>query len=146
MHSSRHSSRWIALGIASVFGSALLACGGGGGGGKSPTAPPTTTGSPQVVVVGVQDDQFVPKEVSINPGDTVRWVLMGSTNAGHTVTANDSSFDSGKVFTSSGAVFEHTFNNDGATVTYHCQTHFVCCHMQGSVRVGSKAPPPPTGY
>lgn len=136
----RHS-RWLAL----AFGSVLLAACGGGGGGKSPTAPPTVT-SPQVVVVGIQDDQFVPKQVIINPGDTVRWVLMGSATAGHTVTANDNSFDSGKIFTQSGAVFEHTFTTTGTTILYHCQTHYVCCQMQGSVRVGESAPPPPTGY
>jgi plastocyanin len=132
---------WLAI----AFGSALLAGCGGGGGGKTPTSP-TPVGSPQVVVVTVQDNQFVPKQVNVNPGDTVRWVLSGSSNAGHTVTANDGSFDSGKVFTSSGAAYEHTFSQEGQTVLYHCQTHYVCCQMQGSVRVGSSAPPPPTGY
>lgn len=136
----RHS-RWLAL----AFGSALLAACGGGGGGKSPTAPPPIT-SPQVVVVAVQDDQFIPKQVTINPGDTVRWVLMGSSTAGHTVTANDGTFDSGKVFTKSGATFERTFTASGTTVLYHCQTHYVCCQMQGSVRVGENSPPPPAGY
>ncbi len=134
-------SRWLAIAIAS----ALLAACGGGGGGKSPTAPPPIT-SPQVVVVGIQDDQFVPKEVNVNVGDTVRWVLMGSATAGHTVTANDGSFDSGKIFTQGGAVFEHTFVKGDTTTLYHCQTHYVCCQMQGSVRVGQNAPPPTTGY
>jgi len=134
-------SLWLAI----ALGSALLAGCGGGGGGKSPTSP-TNTPTPQVVVVSVQDDQFVPKQVNINVGDTVRWVLGGSANAGHTVTANDGSFDSGKVFTSSGAAFEHTFTTAGTTVLYHCQTHYVCCQMQGSIRVGDSAPPPPTGY
>ena len=134
-------SLWLAIALGSVL---LPGCGGGGGG-KSPTSP-TTNPSPQTVVITVQDDQFVPKSVNINVGDTVRWVLGGSPNAGHTVTANDGSFDSGKVFTSSGAVFEHTFTAAGTTVLYHCQTHYVCCQMQGSIRVGDSAPPPPTGY
>jgi len=130
--------------LAVLFASSaiLAACGSSY---KSPTSP-TPVSSPQVVVVGVEDDQFVPKDVSINPGDTVRWVLMGSTNAGHTVTAEDGSFDSGKVFTSGGAVFEHTFTKAGVTTMYHCQTHYVCCHMQGAVRVGDNAPVPNPGY
>ncbi len=135
----RHSLCFAALSAVAL----LAACGGSGG--KSPTAPTNVT-SPQVVVVSVQDDQFVPKEVNINPGDTVKWVLMGSATVGHTVTANDGSFDSGKVFTQAGATFQHTFTQSGVTTLYHCQTHYVCCMMQGSVRVGQDAPPPTTGY
>lgn len=134
-----HRSSLFALAFASVV---LAACGSSY---KSPTSP-TPVSSPQVVVVGVEDDQFVPKDVSINPGDTVRWVLMGSANAGHTVTAEDGSFDSGKIFTQSGAVFEHTFSKAGTTTMYHCQTHYVCCHMQGAVQVGQNAPNPAPGY
>lgn len=128
-----------------VSAAALLAACGGGGGSKSPTAPPTVA-APQTVTVSVEDDQFVPKEVQINPGDTVKWVLMGSSTVGHTVTANDGSFDSGKVFTASGASFQHTFTTTGVTILYHCQTHYVCCMMQGSVRVGDNAPVPTAGY
>ncbi len=138
-------SLWLSIALGSALMALVTGCGGGGGG-KSPTSPPTTTPSGQVVTVTVMDDQFVPKQVTINPGDTVRWVLGGSPSAGHTVTANDGSFDSGKVFTSSGASFQHTFTTSGTTVLYHCQTHYVCCQMQGSVRVGDSAPPPPTGY
>lgn len=134
-----HRSRMIALAAGSVL---LAACGSSY---KSPTSPTPVT-SPQVVVVGVSDDLFVPKDVTINPGDTVRWVLMGSANAGHTVTAEDGSFNSGMTFTQSGAVFEHTFTQAGKTTMYHCQTHYVCCHMQGAVQVGQDAPKPDPGY
>jgi plastocyanin len=117
----------------------LASCGGGGGGGSTPTSPTPTT-NPQVVVVQVQDNQFVPKDVTINPGDTVRWVRVGGPSP-HTVTADDGSFDSMAIFQKDGDVFERTFQSAGKTFDYTCKAHYVCCKMSGSVRVGSSAPP-----
>jgi len=130
-----------------VIAAALVAtaCGGSGGGGSSPTAPaPNPT--PKTVTVQIMNDFYSPKDVQINPGDTVQWVLTGSPTAGHTVTASDGSFDSGFIFTSSGATFKQTFTQNGVTVKYQCRTHYSCCGMAGSVQVGSTAPPPPPGY
>lgn len=120
-----------------------VACSGGGGGGNSPTAPMSNG----VVTVEIHDDFFSPKSVTVAPGQTVRWVLVGS-DYQHTVTELDGRWDSGFRFTSSGATFAHTFGNgdDGMTFQYYCKTHRGCCQMQGSVRVGSTAPPPPPGY
>jgi plastocyanin len=123
--------------------SALLASCGGGGGGGTPTS--SGGGNPQVIVVQIQDDQFSPKHVTINPGDTVRWVRTGSA-VDHTVTAEDGSFDSGMAFGQSGAVYERTFNTAGQTYNYLCKTHYACCGMAGAVQVGAAAPPPKPGY
>jgi plastocyanin len=125
---------------------ALAACGGGGS--HTPTAvvpPPPTTN--QVITVEVLDNRFEPKSVQIQPGDTVRWVFHGSA-PGHTVTAENGAFDSGFAFTQPDATFEHTFTTADAdqTFQYRCTSHFLCCMMQGSVRVGAGAPPPAPGY
>jgi plastocyanin len=92
----------------------------------------------------VKDNSYEPKSITIEPGDTVRWVLNGNERT-HTVTARNGAFDSGAVFTSSGAVYERRFDT-GGTWDYSCQAHKDCCQMQGSVRVGRDAPPPGTGY
>ena len=119
--------------------SVLLSSCGGGGGHSTPTSPTPTT-SPQVVVVQVQDNQFSPKDISINPGDTVRWVRVGGASP-HTVTADDGSFDSMAIFQKDGDTFQQTFGADGKTINYTCKAHYACCGMSGSVRVGSSAPP-----
>ena len=122
----------------------IYSCGGGGGG-SSPTEPPRPTPSPsQTVVVQVRDFAFEPRSVTIQPGDTVRWVLSGADRT-HTVSSRDGSFDSGQSFNRDGAVFERRFDTAG-TWEYWCSSHRDCCTMQGSVRVGSTAPPPIPGY
>ena len=132
--------RYLAL----VAGSILLVSCGGGGGGKSPTAPPAPL--PQTVVVQVFDNYYSPKSIVVQAGDTVNWVRVGA-NPVHTVTASDGAFDSGaNGLAPAGATFVHVFNDAGHTHTYYCQVHGACCMMQGSVRVGNEAPPPPSGY
>jgi len=127
------------------LGASLAAnsCGGGGGGGGGPTAPPTPR-PPEVHIVQVRDFSYEPKSLTIEPGDTVRWVLGGSDHT-HTVTARNGDFNSGVVFTSSGAMFERRFDQ-GGTWDYSCQAHKDCCGMQGSIRVGNNSPPPGVGY
>jgi plastocyanin len=135
--------------LASLFTLTLAAslaassCGGGGGngGGGSPTEPPRPQ---QTHVIQVKDFSYEPRSLTIEPGDTVRWVFSG-TDRTHTVTALNGTFDSGTVFTASGATFERRFDTVG-TWDYSCQAHKQCCLMQGSVRVGSSAPPPTPGY
>lgn len=132
--------RWLALSAVPVL---VLACGGGGGGGGGgPTAPGP---APRVVTVEIRDNEYSPRSVTIQPGDTVRWVLRGVAGD-HTVTARDGSFNSGAVFTSSGAIYERRFDQARSTFEYSCQAHRDCCQMQGSVRVGSDAPEPLPGY
>lgn len=126
----------------------LAACGGGssGGGGGTPTAPPPPSDG-SVVTIEVREHLFDPRSVTVQPGQTVRWVFRGQ-DPTHTATARDGTFDSGFVFQNQGDTFEHTFggNLDGQTFEYSCQSHADCCNMKGSVRVGSSAPAPDPGY
>ena len=131
----------LVLALAGALG--LLYCGGGGGGGSSsPTDPQPPQSS--VHIVQVKDNSYDPKTLTIQPGETVRWVLSGS-SPDHTVTAKDGSFDSGTAFRTPGATFEHRFDT-GGTFEYSCQAHSQCCLMRGSIKVGSNAPPPDPTY
>jgi plastocyanin len=80
--------------------------------------------------VSVIDFEFAPKTIVVSVGDTITWKNDGAFT--HTVTADDSSFDSGSLF--SGAQFSHTFTSAGA-FPYHCQIHGT--GMSGVVLVGS---------
>jgi plastocyanin len=131
-------SKWFLGSLGSLV---LLSCGGGGGS-SSPTEPQPQP-QPQVVTIEVRDNTYSPKSVTIRPGDTVRWVLRGS-DLTHTVTALDGAFSG--TFPQAGMVFERRFDNADRTFDYRCQAHADCCQMQGSVRVGTSAPPPRPGY
>jgi plastocyanin len=127
---------------AMAAGAALVLSCGGGGGGSTPTQPRPLA---QTITVEIHDNEFTPKSVIIQPGDTVRWVMRGSDKT-HTVTAVDGSFDSGAMFTSADAVFERRFDQARTTFNYSCKSHKDCCQMQGSIRVGNDAPEPAPGY
>ncbi len=103
-------------------------------------------GGANVVIVNILDNFFDPQQVTIQPGDTVRWVLKGN-DLSHTTTATGT-WDSSFVFNVQGASFERTFpqGEDGQTFQYSCVTHQACCQMQGSVLVGENAPSPSPGY
>jgi plastocyanin len=137
------SSCLIAMTVTAVL-AAFAACSGDDD--DSPTAPPVPNPA-GIVTVEVQDFRFEPRSVTIQPGQTVRWVLRGPTTT-HNVVHNGGAFDSGFVFTSQGATYERTFpsGENGQTFEYRCTTHVGCCQMQGSVRVGSGAPEPGPGY
>jgi len=125
---------------------AVYSCGGGGGGnggGGSPTEPPPPRQA-QTHTVTVKENSYEPKSITIEPGDTVRWVFSGI-DPNHTVTAVNGAFDSGAIFTANGATFERRFDNSG-TFDYSCKAHKQCCLMQGSIRVGNNSPPPGPGY
>jgi plastocyanin len=131
-------ARWI-LCMLALF-AVLSACGGGGSSGSGPTAPMNST-----VTITVKDFAFSPQDVTINPGDSVRWVWAGPTLT-HTVTAEDGTFDSGMVFTGPGTSYQVTFNQANQTINYHCATHWHTNGMQGAIKVGAGAPPPKPGY
>lgn len=142
---SNRAARALLTSVAAAALCLVLACGGGGGGGGGPTAPPAP--NPQAVTVELSEHSFAPKQITIQPGETVAWVMRGS-DPTHTVTALNGAFDSGAVFTAPGATFRRTFSaaESGRTFEYRCQAHAACCAMRGSVRVGSDAPPPGPGY
>lgn len=85
---------------------------------------------------------FSPAHVSIDPGDTVKWVWLTS---GHSVTSGTpdkqtSMFNSNIL--NNGETFSFTFPDPG-TFPYFCLPHGGCCGMVGSVTVAG-APPPPS--
>jgi plastocyanin len=97
------------------------------GGGGSPSgvqaqvkinvaADPTTVG------------KFDPTPASAKVGDTVEWIWVDDASS-HTVTADDSSFDSGTL--AKGQTFTHKFTSPG-TFKYHCSLH---ASMLGSITV-----------
>src|SRR5829696_6991426 len=79
------------------------------------------------VDISVVDFAFEPGTVSVPAGATVTWTNTGSRP--HTVTADDGSFDSGRL--DPGEQFSHTFDQPG-NFTYHCGFH---PEMQGSIVV-----------
>src|SRR5215218_3567246 len=77
--------------------------------------------------VSVVDFAFEPGTLSVPAGATVTWTNTGSRP--HTVTADDGSFDSGRL--DPGEQFSQTFDQPG-TFAYHCGFH---PEMQGSIVV-----------
>src|SRR5215211_3287311 len=77
--------------------------------------------------VQVVDFAFDPGTLTVPAGATVTWTNAGSRP--HTVTADDGSFDSGRL--DPGEQFSQVFEQPG-TFTYHCGFH---PEMQGSIVV-----------
>jgi plastocyanin len=93
------------------------------------------------VKVSIGYSLFAPRELDVVTGDTVAW--SNTSTREHTVTADDGSFDSGKIAVRK--AFAQTFTRAG-TVPYHCRLH---AFMNGSVTVhdllidGTPAPTTP---
>ena len=83
--------------------------------GPAPSVAPAATASASVTI---QDFAFGPGSISVAVGSTVTWTNQDSVS--HTVTADDGSFDSGRL--AQGATFSRTFDTPG-TYTYHCAIH-----------------------
>ena len=116
--------RWFALVACAVAATALA-------------APPAGAANASVSVV---DYSFQPASVTINVGESVTWTHQGT--ATHTVTADNSSFDSGNLTT--GKTFKQTFSQPG-TYGYYCKYHgSTTGGMRGTVVVQGSSPPPPT--
>lgn len=92
---------------------------------------PITAAAASSADVDVRDFEFVPGDVTVAPGGTVRWQLTGT--APHTVTSD--SFDSGML--KAGDTYEQAFNDIG-TVAYRCDLH---PQMQGTITVAETAAP-----
>jgi predicted lipoprotein with Yx(FWY)xxD motif/plastocyanin len=95
---------------------AAPAAGGYGNGAAATAAPSTAAG--QTVSVAISNFAFAPKTLTVAPGTTVEWTNQDS--AGHTVTADNSAFDSGNM--NQGATFKFTFTQPG-TYAYYCRYH-----------------------
>ncbi|MGH8972140.1 MAG: plastocyanin/azurin family copper-binding protein [Acidimicrobiia bacterium] len=77
--------------------------------------------------VALERSRFEPARVSVPAGETVVWTNNDS--VGHTVTADDGSFDShpscgsiGGTCMTRGQTFQTTFSKPG-TFPYHCRVH-----------------------
>jgi len=79
--------------------------------------------------VAIGDNFFDPLDVAVEPGSTITWTNNG--DEPHTVTADDGSFDSGRL--NPGDSYTVAFGGQG-TVRYHCEIHPE--EMRGSVTVG----------
>jgi plastocyanin len=121
-----------------------------GSGGGAPLPPPTPEPTsrpddpgpdpePAANDVVIRDFQFTPTELTVDEGARVTFDNHGS--AGHTVTADDGSFDSGLI--SPGASWDHTFATSG-TFAFICAFH---PQMAATIRVrdpGGASPASPT--
>jgi plastocyanin len=83
--------------------------------------------------ISVVDFAFEPAALTVPVGATVTWTNDGSRP--HTVTADDGSFDSGRL--DPGEQFRQTFDQPG-TFSYHCGFH---PEMQGSIAVAEPQEP-----
>jgi plastocyanin len=70
-----------------------------------------------ITEVGMSNTAFIPEQVSISAGTTVRWV--NNSSIPHTVTSNDGLFDE---FLEVNETFSFTFNTSG-TFLYVCTLH-----------------------
>ena len=93
-------------------------CSGGGSGGGGVTNPPGV-----VVIHATSGNRFSPSTVTIQRGQTVRWIA--DVGAGHTVTPDNAAQVGAWASTSIGSAgdqFEFTFNTAG-DFNYHCIPH-----------------------
>ena len=124
------------MAIGSVATALLLAsCGGSSGDNGGQSCSPTggsTSGTATQTVKVVSDPntigKYEPANVSLKVGDTVAWDFQDN-SAQHSVTADDSSFDS--CLQNSGAKFMVTFSKAG-DIKYHCQ---IDAQMLGEIKV-----------
>jgi plastocyanin len=94
-----------------------------------PTATPQSTSTPVQgnVDVNILNLAFVPQNVTISPGTTVRWTNQDPYP--HTATADNGSFNSGTL--NQGGTYSFTFNTPG-TYGYYCAIH---PSMRGTINV-----------
>ncbi len=94
----------------------------------------------EVHEVTVRNFSFSPNDLTIQPGDTVRWTNI---EGFHDATADDFSWASS---TGSGWVYQRVFNNTGV-VLYHCTVHSgpgqpIQTSMNGRITVEAPAETP----
>ena len=104
--------------LVAVLGLAVALVAAGCGSGGTPVPPAGSSGPAAGTSVSIVNFAFNPSSLTVKVGDTVSWT--NSSGTGHTVTADDGSFDSGNL--AGGAGFQHTFSAAG-TFSYHCSIH-----------------------
>jgi plastocyanin len=94
---------------------------GAAAGAPSPVAQAPAVGAPvaQAFTVDMGDNTYTPNKITVPVGATVSWPQKGQRP--HTVTADDSSFDSGQLDPGA-AAFQFTFEEPG-TYPYFCTLH-----------------------
>ncbi len=90
------------------------------------------------VQVGAGGRKFTPKNITIQPGDTVEWDWAADEHSSTSGTPGnpDGLWNSG--VRDSGFVFSRTFSDVG-TFSYYCTPHGACCGMVGSVTVATQS-------
>lgn len=116
------TGRWTLLATL-VAGGTLLAALAAGSAGRAVANTASVT---------INNFAFTPASASAGTGDTVAWT-NNQTGITHTVTADDGSFDSGRL--APGQSFSHLFSTAG-TVAYHCSIH---ASMHGTIIVSAGA-------
>lgn len=91
----------------------------GGSTGSGPISSPPPTGGQTFQVQATDDKVFIPQNITISVGDTVKWNNPGGKP--HTITFSNTAIPSMEFF-KGGQVFEATFNQAGA-FSYLCQFH-----------------------
>jgi hypothetical protein len=81
----------------------------------------------------IADSEYKPNDITINVNEVVTWI--SDSDLEHTVTADDGSFDSGKM--ARGEAFANVFSRPG-TYTYHC----VVYGFTGRITVEGSGPTP----
>lgn len=133
VHTAAHPVRRGFAVFALLVSGALIAagCGGSGNGGSSaspgstaapaepsPSVATTAGGSAGTTEPTIEGSAFHPDQIAAKVGQKVTWTNDDSTN--HTVTADDSAFDSSAL--AQGKSFSFTFDKAG-TFKYHCSIH-----------------------
>lgn len=113
--------------ITSAF--VILACGKSGDDGYGNNNNNNNNNGSGANNISIYNMSFGTGSLTVKAGTTVKWT--NNDNMTHTVTADDSSFDSGNI--AAGGTYSHTFSTAG-TYKYHCTLH---SGMTGTVTVNS---------
>lgn len=113
----------VSMAVAALL--AIAACGGDTGGSSGSAS--SSSGSSTTGAVTITNFHFQPDSATSASGKPVTWTNNDS--AAHTVTADDKSFDSGKL--EMGKSYSFTVAKPG-TYKYHCSIH---TYMTGTITV-----------
>src|SRR5450432_780297 len=93
------------------------------------------------VYVGSGGDKFAPATVTIEPGDTIKWIWYSSYHSSTSGTPGHPTRIWNSNVQHSGFTFSHQFA-DAGSFPYYCSVHGQCCMMIGTVNVVYPTPTP----